>query len=70
MESSAGYDTSENDIYHINNGDGLQYCLDLPMVAVPRSLWHYNTGSSHLLSEIIAATSRSTTLDYAKTYLF
>ncbi|MCW4012140.1 MAG: beta-lactamase family protein [Candidatus Bathyarchaeota archaeon] len=69
-ESSAGYDTPENDIYHINNGDGLQYCLDLPMVAEPGELWHYNTGSSHILSGIIRETSGMSTLDYAKTNLF
>ena len=69
-ESSAGYDTPENDIYHINNGDGLQYCLDLPMVAEPGELWHYNTGSSHILSGIIRETSGMSTLDYAKTHLF
>lgn len=69
-ESSAGYDTPENDIYHINNGDGLQYCLDLPMVAEPGELWHYNTGSSHILSGIIRETSGTSTLDYAKTNLF
>ena len=69
-ESSAGFDTPENDIYHINNGDGLQYCLDLPMVAEPGVLWHYNTGSSHILSGIIRETTGTTTLDYAKTNLF
>jgi CubicO group peptidase (beta-lactamase class C family) len=69
-ESSAGYDTPENDIYHINYGDGLQYCLDLPMVAEPDELWHYNTGSSHILSGIIRGTSCMSTLDYAKTHLF
>ena len=69
-ESSAGYDTPENDIYHINNGDGLQYCLDLPMVAEPGELWHYNTGSSHILSGIIRETTGTTTLDFAKTNLF
>ena len=69
-ESSAGFETPENDIYHINNGDGLQYCLDLPMVAEPGELWHYNTGSSHILSGIIRETTGTTTLDYAKTNLF
>ena len=69
-ESSAGFDTPENDIYHINNGDGLQYCLNLPMVAEPGELWHYNTGSSHILSGIIRETTGTTTLDFAKTNLF
>jgi CubicO group peptidase (beta-lactamase class C family) len=69
-ESSAGYVTPENDIYHINHGDGLQYCLDLPMVAEPGELWHYNTGSSHILSGIIRETSGTTTLEFAMTNLF
>jgi CubicO group peptidase (beta-lactamase class C family) len=69
-ETSAGYDTPENDIYHINHGDGLQYCLDLPMIAEPGEQWYYNTGSSHILSGIIRQTSGTSTLDFAKTYLF
>lgn len=69
-ETSAGYNTPENDIYHINHGDGLQYCLNLPMIADPDTLWHYNTGSSHILSGIIAETSGTTTLEFAKTHLF
>ena len=69
-ESSAGYDTPENDIYHINHGDGLQYCLDLPMVYDPGTQWHYNTGSSQILSGIVRVTSGTSTLEFAKTYLF
>lgn len=69
-ESSAGYDTPENDIYHINHGDGLQYCLDLPMVAEPGELWHYNTGSSHILSGIIREKSGTSTLEFAMANLF
>lgn len=69
-ESSAGFDTPQNDIYHINHGDGLQYCLDLPMVAEPGTLWHYNTGSSHIMSGIIHETSGLSTLEFAQKNLF
>ena len=69
-ESSAPYDSPENDIYHINRGDGLQYSLDLPMVAEPGELWHYNTGSSHILSGIVQASTGLTTLEFANERLF
>jgi CubicO group peptidase (beta-lactamase class C family) len=69
-ESSAPYDSPLNDIYHLNHVDGLQYCLDLPMISEPGSTWYYNTGSSHILSGIIQASTGTSTLDFAKTYLF
>ena len=69
-ESSAPYDSPLNDIYHINHGDGLQYCLDLPMVTEPGSTWYYNTGSSQILSGIIQASSGMSTLEFAKANLF
>lgn len=70
-ESSAPYTTPANDVYHINNDpDGLQYCLDLPMVAEPGALWHYNTGSSHILSGIVQRATGMTTLEFARQNLF
>jgi CubicO group peptidase (beta-lactamase class C family) len=69
-ESSAPYDSPENGIYHINREDGLQWCLDLPMVAEPGQLWHYNTGSSHILSGVIHSATGSSTLDFATENLF
>ena len=69
-ESSAPYDSPENGIYHINREDGLQWCLDLPMVAEPDELWHYNTGSSHILSGVVHSATGSSTLDFATEHLF
>jgi CubicO group peptidase (beta-lactamase class C family) len=69
-ESSAPYTSPGNDVYHINHGDGLQYCLDLLMVAESGELWHYNTGSSHILSGIIQSSTEQTTLEYANERLF
>jgi len=69
-ESSTPYDTPENGIYHINREDGLQYSLDLPMVAEPGELWHYSTGASQILSGIVTAVTGQTTLEYAMEYLF
>ena len=69
-ESSAPYDSPENGIYHINREDGLQWCLDLPMVAEPDQLWHYNTGSSHILSGVVHSATGSSTFDFAKENLF
>ena len=69
-ESSAPYDSPENGIYHINREDGLQYSLDLPMVAEPGELWHYSTGASQILSGIVTAASGQTTLEFAMEHLF
>jgi CubicO group peptidase (beta-lactamase class C family) len=36
-----------------DNGGGVKYVLDLPMVAVPGEEYTYNTGASHVLSGIL-----------------
>jgi CubicO group peptidase (beta-lactamase class C family) len=69
-ESSAPFDSPANDVYHINNGDGVQYCLNLDMEAEPGEYWHYNTGASHLLAAIVQKTTGMTTLEFAIENLF
>lgn len=71
-ESSAPFTSPLNDIYHLDNepAGGVQYVLDMPMEAEPNSLWHYNTGASHLLSGIIQEVTGMTTLEFALENLF
>ena len=69
-ESSAPYDSPLNGIYQINRGEGLTYCLSLPIESEPGSHWLYNTGASHILSGVITSATGMNTLEYAKTRLF
>ena len=69
-ENSAPYDSPANDVYHINNGDGVEYCLNLDMEAEPGEYWHYNTGASHLLAAIVQKATGMTTLEFAVENLF
>lgn len=43
---------------------------NIPLVNNPGDKWNYNSGLSHLLSVIITRTSRMTTLEFARKYLF
>ena len=69
-ENSAPYSSPENGIYHINTGDGVEFMLNSDMVAEPGTLWHYNTGASHLLSAIVQVATGMTTLEFAEANLF
>lgn len=70
-EWSAPFTSPENDVWHLYAGpDGLQYALNLSMVAEPGTLWHYNTGVSHILSGIIQETTGMKTLEFANEHLF
>ncbi|MHA1958963.1 MAG: serine hydrolase domain-containing protein [Candidatus Thorarchaeota archaeon] len=69
-ETTAPYNSPANGIYHMNTGDGVEYTLNLDMVAEPGELWHYNTGASHILAAIVQVASGMTTLEFAEEYLF
>jgi len=69
-ESSAPFTDPKNDIYHILYEDGLQWCLNLEMVAEPGTIWHYNTGASHILSGIVTGATGVSTLRFAEENLF
>ncbi|MFQ5821233.1 MAG: serine hydrolase domain-containing protein [Candidatus Heimdallarchaeota archaeon] len=70
-EWNAPFTSPENDVWHLYAGpDGLQYALNLSMVAEPGTLWHYNTGVSHILSGIIQETTGMRTIEFANKHLF
>ena len=46
------------------------YTVQQPLMTDPGSIFHYSNAASHLLSVIITKASRSSTLEFAKKYLF
>jgi CubicO group peptidase (beta-lactamase class C family) len=69
-ETSVPFSSPLNGIYQINTGDGVEFMLNADMVAEPGTLWHYNTGASHLLSAIVQVATGMTTLEFAEENLF
>ena len=71
-ETSAPFSSPENDVYQLNYNmsGGVQYVLDFPMEYEPDTVFHYNTGASHLLSGIVQETTGMSTLDFAEEHLF
>lgn len=69
-ETSVPFNSPANGIYQINSGDGVEFMLNSDMVAEPGTLWHYNTGASHLLSAIVQVATGMTTLEFAEANLF
>ncbi len=64
-------DTVNNDLAAMSvSDDGVDYFLDLPMVAEPGELWTYNGGNTIVLSALIEQLSNMTLPDFAETYLF
>jgi CubicO group peptidase (beta-lactamase class C family) len=66
MSSGLAWDYQEM----ISCRDWVQYTLDQPMVTKPGTAFHYNSGSSHVLSALIQKTSGMSTRDFAQKYLF
>jgi len=54
----------------INQGAGIQFVLDLPMVAAPGYVYSYSTGASHLLSGILQLATGVRTDSFALEHLF
>ena len=54
----------------INNGGGIQFVIDRPMVAAPGEVYSYNTGVSHVLSAILQKVSGTRTDSFALKHLF
>ncbi|TFG29032.1 class C beta-lactamase-related serine hydrolase [Candidatus Thorarchaeota archaeon] len=52
------------------SNDGVDYFLNLPMVAEPGEVWNYNGGNAVVLGALIEKLSNMTLLDFAETYLF
>jgi CubicO group peptidase (beta-lactamase class C family) len=68
----AGFQWSES--YSVSqmakSGDWLKFMLDLPVVNVPGTQFHYNSGCSILLAGIIRNTSHLEASEFADRYLF
>ncbi len=52
------------------SGDHINWVLDQPFIHEPGNGFNYNTGSTHLLSVILALTTGKSALEFAQTYLF
>jgi len=52
------------------SGDLLKYVLNKELVEEPGAVFNYNTGSTHILSAIISATTGMSALEFADEYLF
>jgi CubicO group peptidase (beta-lactamase class C family) len=52
------------------SADWLQFMLDLPMIAEPGTRWAYCSGNCHLLSAILARTTGTNALAFARRELF
>ncbi|MCG6956418.1 MAG: beta-lactamase family protein [Gemmatimonadetes bacterium] len=50
----------------VTSGDMIQYAIDLPRVAEPGEVFHYNTAAIHLLSVILTEATGMSTLDFAR----
>ena len=54
----------------VTSGDMVQYAIDLPRVAEPGEVFHYNTAATHLLSVSLTEATGTSTLDFARRNLF
>jgi CubicO group peptidase (beta-lactamase class C family) len=70
MRSGLEWNDEQIIMEYINAENAVQYILDRPMVAAPNTEWHYNSGSSHLLSAIITRTTGKSAEVYALNKLF
>jgi len=56
--------------YMVDSSDWVQYVLDQPMRDNPGEVWDYNSGGSHLLSQIVNQTVGNSTRTFAEDRLF
>lgn len=64
-------DTVNNNLAAMSvSDDGVDYFLNLPMIAEPGEVWTYNGGGIIVLGALIEKLSNMTLLDFAETYLF
>jgi CubicO group peptidase (beta-lactamase class C family) len=54
----------------INQGAGVQFVLDRPMIAAPGYTYSYSTGSSHVLSSLLQNATGVRTDSFARDHLF
>jgi CubicO group peptidase (beta-lactamase class C family) len=70
-ESGTPYTTMDNPyVRMMRSPDWVQFVLDQPMAEQPGATFNYNSGTSHLLSAIVQKTTRTSTLAFAREYLF
>ncbi len=72
LDMRSGLEWNEEELMtkYWNAENTVQYILDKPMVTTPNTVWHYNSGSSHLLSAIITKATGKTAAVYARNKLF
>lgn len=70
MRSGLEWNDEQITMEYYYSENAVQYILDRPMVAAPNTEWHYNSGSSHLLSAIITGTTGKPAMLYARNKLF
>ena len=71
LTMTSGFEFSGDNAYEmLGSGNSVKYMLDLPMKYNPGSKLDYITGVTHLLSAIIQKTTGTTTLEFAREYLF
>ncbi|MBP8084100.1 MAG: serine hydrolase [Spirochaetes bacterium] len=70
MRSGLEWNDQEIISDYFNAENAVKYILDRPMTTAPDTAWHYNSGSSHLLSAIITGTTGKSAADYAEIKLF
>ncbi len=68
MSSGLQWSESEYSAWR-TSANQVNYMLDKPFAFSPGSQFSYNTGASHLLSEILTEATGVSTYDYAKTHL-
>jgi CubicO group peptidase (beta-lactamase class C family) len=64
------YDSRNDEYQLLFNEDQIRFILEKPIVASPGTNFHYNSGTSFLLSEIVKRSSEKTLEDFAEEYLF
>lgn len=64
------YGPTSSFTYMVDSADWVQYVLDRPMRDDPGTVWDYNSGGSHLLSQIINQTVGNSTRAFAEDRLF
>ncbi len=64
------YGPTSSFTYMVDSPDWVQYVLDRPMRDDPGTVWDYNSGGSHLLSQILNQTVGNSTRTFAEDRLF
>lgn len=70
-ESSFPYDDPRSDTYKIlNNDDPIRFMLSKPLESTPGTVFHYNSGTTNILGDIVRKMSGMLVTEFARQYLF